>query len=59
MTQRIIIPGEFVTKVGAFVFRCPVCRKAERFDDAYEPICTGPHPSLNEHEPRVMAREIR
>lgn len=54
--SNIIIPGQVVTKVGAFVFRCPVCRKYERFDDLYEPMCTGPSPSLDEHTPTVMER---
>lgn len=53
---RIIIPGEVVTKVDAFVFRCPECNKLERFDDAYEPMCTGPSPSRDEHTMTLMVR---
>ncbi len=51
---RLIIPGEDVRKKGVNLFRCPVCRNEFRYDDAYEPMCTGPHPSLDEHEPAVM-----
>jgi hypothetical protein len=53
---RIRIPGQDVRLEGVNVFRCPVCRNEFRYDDEYEPICTGPHPSLDEHEPAVMVR---
>lgn len=37
-----------------FDFRCPVCRKVWRNDARDMPVlCTGPHPSLSEHEPTL------
>lgn len=44
-----IMPGVDVTLKGVYMYRCPTCRKTERFDDRYGPTCTGPHPSLDEH----------
>ena len=40
----------------AFEFECPVCRNRAR-NDARDmpPLCTGPHPSLDEHPPTLMA----
>lgn len=42
----------------AVVYRCPVCGKCERseFGGMVEPCCTGPHPSLDEHEMTPMMR---
>lgn len=54
--KGIVIPGSHVVKHGVLEFTCPVCANRARGDDAYEPICTGPHPSLDEHEPAVMVR---
>lgn len=52
----ILIPGQQIRKIGVNVFQCPVCGNRFRYDDEYEPMCTGPHPSLDEHEPAVMVR---
>jgi hypothetical protein len=43
-------------KRGVPTFRCPLCRSVARNDAGMEPMCTGPHPSLDEHEPTVMVR---
>lgn len=37
-------------------FRCPRCGNRMRNDQGMEPMCTGPHPSLDEHEPTIMVR---
>jgi len=38
-------------------FACPVCRKRFRTNIVgVEPCCTGPHPSLDEHELTPMVR---
>jgi len=37
-------------------FRCPLCGARARNNQGMEPMCTGPHPSLDEHEPTVMVR---
>jgi len=38
----------------AFEFVCPVCRARWRNDAKnMPPLCTGPHPSLDEHEPTL------
>ena len=39
------------------VYCCPLCGNRERSDLAgLEPCCTGPHPSLDEHELTPMIR---
>lgn len=44
-------------KRGVPVFVCTVCGNQARNDAAaMAPMCTGPHPSLDEHEPTVMVR---
>ncbi len=53
---RKYIAGAVLLQRGAYSFRCPVCGKIERNDDQYPPCCTGPHPSLHEHEMTPMAR---
>lgn len=49
-------PGVYVTRQGAFLFRCPICQKVVAFDDACEPCCTGPSETRDEHELTVMTR---
>ena len=49
----LLIPGQQVTSTGVYVFTCPLCGKFERFDDRYEPFCTGPG-ALDTHFPEVM-----
>ncbi len=38
----------------SFTFRCPMCRTIRKNDQMMQPMCTGPHPSLDEHPPVVM-----
>jgi hypothetical protein len=49
-----VIPGTQLVKRGVYVYQCPLCRARFRYDDPYEPICTGPSPSRDEHAPEVM-----
>jgi hypothetical protein len=34
------------------IYTCIVC--GNQVKSEFEPVCTGPHPSLDEHEPVVM-----
>ncbi len=52
--SRVDKAETYFVKHGVNVFQCPLCSKLFRHDDAYEPLCTGPNPSLDEHEPTVM-----
>jgi hypothetical protein len=39
------------------VWQCPICKATARTDTAgMSPCCTGPHPSLDEHELTPMTR---
>jgi hypothetical protein len=43
------------TKRGAAVFACPVCANRVTHDGTgIGPVCTGPHPSLDEHDHTEM-----
>jgi hypothetical protein len=48
------IPGKSLVKTGVYVFQCPLCHRTFRYDDPYEPMCTGPSDTLDEHPPEVM-----
>ncbi len=37
-----------------FTFKCPMCGTTMVNDQMMQPLCTGPHPSLDEHPPTVM-----
>ena len=50
----MIIPGTQLVKQGVFIYECPVCGKRFRYDDPYEPMCTGPSETRDEHAPVVM-----
>lgn len=47
-------PGEHLRLKDVYVYRCPLCCQTFRYDDPYEPLCTGPNPTLDEHAPEVM-----
>ncbi len=49
-----IEPGTQLIMRDVFVFRCPLCAHTFRYDDPYEPMCTGPNMALDEHAPEVM-----
>ena len=51
--SRVIAAGTFRDK-GVNVYRCPVCRKEFRYDDEYEPACTGPNETADDHPMAVM-----
>jgi len=52
---RVPVAGTLRSR-GVNVFRCPVCDKAFRQADEYEPLCTGPG-ATDDHEPTVMVFE--
>jgi hypothetical protein len=39
---------------GVNIFRCPVCRKEFRHNDEFEPACTGPNETTDDHPMTVM-----
>jgi hypothetical protein len=47
-------PRVLATNRGHFLFECPLCKKRFRYDDRFEPICTGPSESRDDHSPEVM-----
>jgi hypothetical protein len=47
------LPGTKVILVDVFVFECPLCHREFRYDDRFEPMCTGPW-WTDEHAPEVM-----
>lgn len=53
-TPRLLIPGTQLVKQGVYVYECPVCKNRFRYDDPYEPMCTGPSGSRDEHVPTLM-----
>lgn len=55
--HTILRPGQALLKVGVYVFRCPLCGNEFRYDDPYEPMCTGPN-STDEHSPEVMRLKV-
>lgn len=48
-----VVPGTKLVSVGVYVFRCPLCANEFRYDDPYEPMCTGPG-WIDSHAPEVM-----
>jgi hypothetical protein len=53
-----VLPGQQLITRGVYVYECPLCRNRFRFDDPYEPICTGPSANRDDHAPEVM-RPVR
>jgi hypothetical protein len=49
-----VVPGTQLVTRGVYVFECPLCKKRFRFDDPYEPLCSGPSESRDDHSPEVM-----
>jgi len=49
-----VVPGTQLVTRGVFVYECPLCKNRFRFDDPYEPICTGPSATRDDHAPEVM-----
>jgi len=46
----------FLRQRGVNVYRCPVCSRRFRYDDEYEPMCTGPG-ATDDHPMTVMVLE--
>jgi len=51
---RVPIAEVDLREKGVNVFSCPVCGRLFRYDDEYEPMCTGPG-ATDDHEMTVMA----
>lgn len=49
-----VIPGTQLVTRGVYLYECPLCKNRFRFDDPYEPICTGPSANRDDHSPEVM-----
>jgi len=49
-----VVPGTQLVTRGVYVYECPICRKRFRYDDAYEPLCTGPSENRDDHAPTLM-----
>lgn len=54
---RVAVAATIFVMEDVFIYRCPLCGARFRFDDFYEPMCTGPHPSQDDHAPEVMIFE--
>ena len=50
----LFAPGTRLVLKDVYVFVCPLCRKEFRYDDPFEPMCTGPSESRDDHSPEVM-----
>lgn len=46
-------PGTDLILRNVYVYRCPLCSRLFRYDDPYEPMCTGPN-WMDEHAPEIM-----
>lgn len=53
LAKRKALPP-WVEQPGDENYVCVLCGNQVR--EQYAPICTGPHPSLDEHEPLMMER---
>lgn len=49
----LIVPRQVVRVKDVFIYRCPLCGNEFRYDDRYEPMCTGPG-WQDTHVPEVM-----
>lgn len=49
-----VTEAETLRQDGVNVYRCPVCHKEFRHDDEYEPMCTGPSETTDDHPMTVM-----
>lgn len=59
--SAVTVPGMHRIISGVYVFTCPLCAREFRYDDPYEPMCTGPS-WTDDHAPEVMRmirREVR
>lgn len=50
----LVVPGQALITRHVYVYQCPLCKKQFRYDDPFEPMCTGPSESRDEHGPEVM-----
>lgn len=52
--SRVPVAQVDMRKRGINVYRCPVCHKLFRYDDEFEPMCTGPNETTDDHPMTVM-----
>lgn len=52
--SRVPVAATDLRTQGVNVYRCPVCEKTFRYDDEYEPVCTGPNETTDDHPMTVM-----
>lgn len=51
--ERVVGPQPEIMG-DAFTHVCPVCKKKFRYGHSFEPVCTGPSESRDDHPPTVM-----
>jgi hypothetical protein len=54
VAARTQVAQTLLRRKGVNVYRCPVCHKEFRHDDEYEPACTGPNETTDDHPLAVM-----
>lgn len=54
LPSRVPVAQTAMRERGVNVFACPVCRKEFRQDDEFEPMCTGPNETQDDHPMTVM-----
>lgn len=55
--ERYIVGRQAFPYGKVWTFRCPLCAKAYTYDEPGEPLCTGPHETLDEHPVETMLLE--
>jgi hypothetical protein len=55
--ERYIIGRQTFPHGKVWSFRCPTCNKLFSYGEPGEPMCTGPDPNRDDHEPIVMLIE--
>ena len=51
--ERIIRRKQEWRSGKVYTFRCAICATEYELNEPGEPLCTGPHPSLDEHLPEL------
>lgn len=52
--SRVVQAQTELRQRGINVYRCPLCLKEFRYDDEFEPMCTGPNETSDDHPMTVM-----
>lgn len=53
LAPPVPVAGIYLIEKDVFVYSCPLCGNQFRYDDPYEPMCTGPD-WTDSHSPEVM-----